>query len=247
MKHVNRRNYYRLLHIQHDAPAEVIKASYRTIMQKLKQHPDLGGDPENASFLNDAYATLINTKKRVEYDRKQEIAKKSGYVYRSQAKTSTQKKHNQSARYSDFGPAYCPFCQVSAPGKTLRGDVITNCRVCESPLMPVRKISHEGDSKRSVKRTPVQGQIQFWSSWPQSKAEIGEIQNLSPMGLKFLFANKLPLNSLIKIDSQGLRAVSRVVSCLHSTHQQLSGYSISAEFITLDYKETRGACVSERV
>ena len=247
MKHVNRRNYYRLLHIQHDAPAEVIKASYRTIMQKLKQHPDLGGDPENASFLNDAYTTLINTKKRVEYDRKQAISKKSGYVYRSQAKTSTQKKHNRSVRYSDFGPAYCPFCQVSAPGKTLRGDVIANCRVCESPLMPVRKISHEGDSKRSVKRTSVRGQIQFWSSWPQSIAETGKIQNLSPMGLKFLYVNRLPLNSLIKIDSQGLKAVGRVVSCLRSTNRQIQGYCISTEFITLNYNETRGACVSEIV
>jgi hypothetical protein len=114
-------------------------------------------------------------------------------------------------------------------------------------LIPLTKISHEGDSKRSVKRTPVRGQIQFWSSWPQTIAETGEIQNLSPMGLKFLYANQLPLNSLIKIDSQGLRAVSRVVSCLHSTHQQLPGYSISAEFITLSYKKNRGACVSEIV
>ena len=129
MKHVNRRNYYRLLHIQHDAPAEVIKASYRTIMQKLKQHPDLGGDPENASFLNEAYATLTNEKKRAEYDKNQGA-----------------QKHTRPAHYSYFGPAYCPFCQVSEPGKTLRRVEITDCRVCGSPLMPIRKINHEGES-----------------------------------------------------------------------------------------------------
>ena len=40
----NRRNYYRILHVQPDAPTEIIKSSYRTLMQKLRMHPDLGGD-----------------------------------------------------------------------------------------------------------------------------------------------------------------------------------------------------------
>ena len=42
MKH-NRRNYYRILHVQMDAPTEIIKASYRTCMQKLREAtlPDL--------------------------------------------------------------------------------------------------------------------------------------------------------------------------------------------------------------
>ena len=44
----NRRNYYRLLQVQPDAAPEVIKASYRTLMQKLRLHPDLGGDEWNA-------------------------------------------------------------------------------------------------------------------------------------------------------------------------------------------------------
>ena len=37
----NRRNYYRLLHVQPDAPTEVIKSSYRTLMRTLKRHPAL--------------------------------------------------------------------------------------------------------------------------------------------------------------------------------------------------------------
>ena len=60
----NRRNYYRLLHVQPDAPGEVIKASYRTLMQKLRQHPDLGGDDCNAALLNEAYAVLTNPERR---------------------------------------------------------------------------------------------------------------------------------------------------------------------------------------
>ena len=59
----NRRNYYRVLQVQPDAPAEVIKASYRTLMQKLKHHPDLGGDQWNASIINQAYSVLSDEKK----------------------------------------------------------------------------------------------------------------------------------------------------------------------------------------
>lgn len=64
----NKRNYYRVLFVQPDAPMEIIQASYRTIMQKLKAHPDLGGDTWNASVINKAYQTLIDHDKRIAYD-----------------------------------------------------------------------------------------------------------------------------------------------------------------------------------
>src|SRR5215831_10412149 len=66
----NRRNYYRILHVQPDAPAEVIRTSYRTLMQRLKMHPDLGGEHWTAALLNEAFATLISPEKRASYDRK---------------------------------------------------------------------------------------------------------------------------------------------------------------------------------
>ena len=65
----NRRNFYRLLHVQHDAPAAVIKTSYRTLMQTLRHHPDLGGDDWNAQLLNEAMATLGDPVARADYDR----------------------------------------------------------------------------------------------------------------------------------------------------------------------------------
>lgn len=65
----NKRNYYRILYVQPDAPSEVISASYRTLMQKLKQHPDLGGENWNASVINEAYRVLAHTEKRRAYDR----------------------------------------------------------------------------------------------------------------------------------------------------------------------------------
>ncbi|MEM7027813.1 MAG: DnaJ domain-containing protein [Pseudomonadota bacterium] len=63
-----RRNYYRILNVQPDAPFEIIKNNYRTLMQKLKLHPDLGGNVEQASIINEAYQVLSNTERRARYD-----------------------------------------------------------------------------------------------------------------------------------------------------------------------------------
>ncbi len=66
---LNRRNLYRILQVQPDAPLEVIKSNYRTLMQKLRLHPDLGGDHANASQINHAYQVLKDTQQRADYDR----------------------------------------------------------------------------------------------------------------------------------------------------------------------------------
>jgi len=64
----NRRNLYRLLHVQPDAPTEVIRGSYRTLMQTLRRHPDLGGDEWNAQLLNEARDILCDSRARADYD-----------------------------------------------------------------------------------------------------------------------------------------------------------------------------------
>jgi DnaJ-class molecular chaperone len=64
----NRRNYYRILHVQPDAPREVIRSSYRAMMQGLRMHPDLGGDDGNAALINEAYAVLTDPGQRAAYD-----------------------------------------------------------------------------------------------------------------------------------------------------------------------------------
>ena len=62
------KNYYKILHVQPDAPVAIIRSSYRAMMQKLKMHPDLGGDHENAALVNEAYAVLTNPHARTKYD-----------------------------------------------------------------------------------------------------------------------------------------------------------------------------------
>lgn len=65
-----RRNYYRTLNVQPDASLEIIKNNYRTLLQKLRLHPDLGGKHWNASVINEAYNILRHSEKRAAYDKK---------------------------------------------------------------------------------------------------------------------------------------------------------------------------------
>ncbi len=63
-----RRNYYRILQVQPDAPASVIRHNYRALLQKEKLHPDLGGSDHDAAVLNAAYHVLRDPERRAEYD-----------------------------------------------------------------------------------------------------------------------------------------------------------------------------------
>jgi curved DNA-binding protein CbpA len=63
------RNLYRILHVQPEAPPEVIKAAWRALMSTLRTHPDLGGGHDEAARINAAYAVLADPRQRAAYDR----------------------------------------------------------------------------------------------------------------------------------------------------------------------------------
>jgi DnaJ-class molecular chaperone len=64
------KNYYQILGICQDVPQEIIVAVYKTWMQALCVHPDLGGDEELAKEVNEAYRVLKDPRKRAAYDKK---------------------------------------------------------------------------------------------------------------------------------------------------------------------------------
>jgi len=62
--------YYDILGVSPAASHEIIHAAYRALMMKQRKHPDLGGDPDEAKTINEAYSVLKDADKRSRYDEK---------------------------------------------------------------------------------------------------------------------------------------------------------------------------------
>ena len=241
----NRRNYYRILHVQPDAPLEVIKASYRTLMHKLRQHPDLGGETERAAVLNDAYAVLSDVGKRKKYDanythptindlREGNIVSSGGPKKDSATQTP---KHRATAKSS------CPFCQ-----SPIHFEVYPDlrCTQCESPLNPVTALELEQFGQRQVTRIMANSEITFFTRWPQSGLR-AQVQDLSPSGMRFITNTPLSINSIIKINGKHLDSVAQIVN-YHKLKKALSPfYSIGIKFLTLEFHQKTGTFVSSHV
>lgn len=60
--------YYDILGVTPAAPKEIISAVYRAWMKAMRVHPDLGGDPELAKTINEAYDILKDPERRAAYD-----------------------------------------------------------------------------------------------------------------------------------------------------------------------------------
>ena len=222
----NRRNYYRLLQVQPDAPLEVIRASYHTLMRELKQHPDLGGSSSHAALLNEAYKTLSNSTLREEYDKKLF----SRYTKQSLA-TNTFGHHMQPHQL-------CPLCKApptrqAPPGQT--------CSVCQSPLQ-----SEEGKKvadRRALARIKRNGRVYYWSQWPQEPREATMI-DISPQGIRLLCRHQVKPGTILKISGPDFKA-SAIVKGLCA--KEVNGerlHAVGLSFLAVQFESSRGSFFS---
>lgn len=222
----NRRNYYRILHVQPDAPLEIIKSSYRALLLKLKKHPDLGGNHWESALLNEAKEVLVDPRKRSNYDRDfrkthTRASQSRSYGPYEQIPPSPVSRMHTVLSGAVFSHS-CRFChkleQHSAP---LRHD--TRCSTCRSPLYPTRKIKTPEVAKRSFQRIAQDFSISYHIKWPSLQEYHGQTSQLSPTGMQFFADQYLRPGQIIKIHSRVIEAVAKVVYCFNSTQMNIQG------------------------
>jgi len=233
----NRRNYYRVLHVQPDAPTEIIRASYRTLMQKLRFHPDLGGDQWDASIINEAYEVLRCPHLRRKYDEQLRKARRDvNPVTRRSSSRSMLKSGLRQAHSHRASSKHCIFCGTENKTGARSPSHQPQCRRCHSPLANVTTRKDRNAERRAVRRFLLKDEIPFLTQWPQLKPHKGRVVDLSPMGMQFTAQHSLKANQIIKLDGRGLSAVARVVRCSKNDSDPNTAYLIGVQFLTLSNK-----------
>ncbi len=227
----NRRNYYRILHVQPDAPTEVIRSSYRTMMQRLRMHPDLGGDHQNAALVNEAYAVLMNPTARAEYDAS--LASNRNAKQGKSAMTINQTENKE----------HCPFCyRQHSLGKAIEPESV--CTDCWSPLFPAEKQTFKRCGQRTIQRIGKQWPVAIYTRWPQSSPHTGQTQDVSLNGIQLLTTKAMSDGQIVKITGKTLDSVARVVNHQEIPNADTMQWRIGLEFITLCFHQTHGTFVS---
>ncbi|MCP3979388.1 MAG: DnaJ domain-containing protein [bacterium] len=207
----NRRNYYRILHVQPDAPAEIIRSSYRALMLQMDAHPDRGGDHRNAALINEAYSVVSDPDQRQEYDR--QLASKPGRNGSTRAAGADRSSGpSPPASPAPEASGGCVFCQSSCGVEAMEHPE-SRCEVCRSPLSPVGGDVFVSSGQRAVLRVATRRKIRVFTDWPQAHPPEATLRDVSPRGLRFTLDEHVGDYQIVKVDAGPLQATGRVARC----------------------------------
>lgn len=225
---MNRRNYYRLLHVQPDAPAEVVKAAYRVLISK--HHPDQGGDHELTVLLNEAWAVLGDPVKRAAYDAKRA---KTGARPRTgaEARTDTRSASRAPSDAPRTPTNSCVFCGMTA----LLTD--TACRRCTSPLTRVQRqpAAATAGERRQLPRVSRADWGTVKLTWQSDAVDI-RLRNLSLGGVSFYVGLPLTPGAHVRATAAAFDAVVEVISCKRTD----AIFVVQGAFLTVRFVESGG-------
>ncbi len=228
----NRRNFYRILFVQPDAPAAAIKASYRTLMGPLKRHPDLGGDHDTAALINEAYRVLGDPVRREAY------ARTYRPVWARTAEVAATVATPGWDASTWLGKRCCPFCRVKLP-RSLN----THCERCACPLgQPMCQSAggREFLGRRATPRVAKSDPAILYPDWQAHPIAI-RMRDLSVSGIGFYSGIPLSVGQPVRIASAHLDGVALVLSARRREREWL----VNGRLLTIDYTQTAGVFVSD--
>jgi len=228
-----RRSYYRILHVQPEAPAEIIAAAYRCLMTTLRHHPDRGGDHATAVRINQAYAVLSDPAKRKQYDR----ARRKRPLSTTHAHGGGDAEHNSPRPLRS-----CPFCESAIPRQIA---IDTRCQRCSSPLAPIAHsltAARELFGRRSAPRV-VKNFAALVHTTGSAEPSRAQLRDLSATGVSLFTAARVRAGTNIRIEAPGMDLVGHVVKVLPRERVLL----VAACLLTALFTRKSGVFTSETV
>ncbi|MBN4054530.1 J domain-containing protein [Nitrospira defluvii] len=230
MKVKNRRNYYRILQIQPDAPNEVIKASYRTLMKRLKCHPDLGGTHSLAALVNDAYRTLSHPRKRAEYDLLL-------LMKQSKASISLGSLKNRSKIVLERPIEKDPSTTQPHRERQLR------CPLCHRLFCRGHHRTSPQKDRRRINRMDQKGLLCYVLGH-SGRFSKGEILDLSPKGMRFISVKEIKPYTEVEIENKILFGTARITNCHELSRDERRLYVNGVKFMEVKFRRSCGTFLS---
>lgn len=237
------RNYYDVLHVSRNAPVEIIRGSYRTLMQRLKHHPDLGGDTATAALINEAHAVLTDPERRAEYDAELAILERVAEGFVDTPNTD----RPAAAQERTLDAAHqCIFCATPhRHGANIDRDA--TCENCGSPLCAAENLRIESSDHRAISRIRKRQKIIFYTHCRQNPGFSGRTEDISLNGLRLITRQALTEGQHVRIVSRVLDAVGRVSHCGVRRRGWSTENIAGISFLTMRILQSSGGLLSQRV
>ena len=242
-----RRNLYRILQVQPEAPDEVLKASYRALIGGARgQHPDRGGDAWRAAALNHAYAVLGDPDRRQAYDRSLQRPD------RPQRPTgpAAPAPHAPAARAASM--TGCAFCGAPVPHAGA-----DDCDACGAPLQPPPALGGSDPSvvgdpadAAATERDPRRREVRVARTdrarmqLPGERDEvIVHIDDLSFGGIGLASGRPVREGTPVRLRAAGFDAVVLVLRC----RRHGADFALHGRLLTMRMARSAGTFVSTKV
>lgn len=236
-------DFYEVLHVSRNAPVEIIRGSYRMLMQQLKNHPDLGGDAATAALINEAYTVLTDPERRAEYDARLNLI---GQVASGVVDDDSEKEPAAQPQRILDPYRQCLFCEAPhRHGRIIDADAA--CTACGSPLALAESRRLEISDQRAVARIDKQQNVRFFTHWPQREGYAGHTEDISLNGLRLVTSHDLAAGQCIKIISHVVEAVANVTHCTWARRRWRTKCVAGVSFVTFRFAQSVGGFVSHRV
>ncbi len=251
----NRRNYYRVLGVQPDAHAEIIRRRCTELFENSELPREL---------IQESYLVLNSPAKRAEYDRllklfghseavrimKDRIRPEKGteefqvYPYfpdslytihpmksifnSPELRAREKPEKGGTGNFEPLIRRYCSFCKTPHNFDPVY-EGCRFCPVCGSPLFAFMG-DMSGEKGRAVSRMRKRAAVVFYVYWP-GRGLRGELLDWSPRGMSFKSEYGLDEGQTIKIDAHKFRAVGEVVHSRQGKNEAVAGvYFLAVAF-----------------
>jgi len=250
----NRRNLYRLLHVQRDAPAAIIKGSYRTLMQTLRKHPDLGGDEWDAQLLNEARRILCDPQARARYDAT--LASESTDRVPTDRQPATPTENASTRPDRDASPRdddrHCHYCGalVATPSmhrNAYASPVPGRCQRCDAPTRaaPSASDSVGGAGRRRLHRIVDGANVTVVRHWPDNVTTNAVLLEFSTTGCALVAGTGMADAEVVLLRTPRFIATGTVRTSLPV--EQGARYRIGIAFVGVEVHASPGSVFSASV